>query len=129
MKIILRKFSSIAALLLAICLLTACSTTPSVTPAQNLPDTPVPAETPVGDTAAPEVAPQEPEAPAEATIAGLPVSKITIIYPAADSNGESAFAREIGSAIAESYGVTVPVLPDSEAVREESKLLWATALP
>jgi len=94
-----------------------------------------PAEMPVTETpdasAAPTVpeipeAPEgsaEPEAPAEATIAGLPVSKINIIYPAADSNGESAFAREIGSAIAESYGVTVPVLPDNEAVREESKLL------
>ena len=78
------RLFSLFVLMLAVCMLAACGTTPGATPAPDVPETPAPVEpTPAVDET-PEAPPEEPAAPAVPTIGGLAVDALCVAYPASD---------------------------------------------
>ncbi len=110
-----KRFFSLLALMLAVCMLAACGTIP----APEVPKTPAPTEpTPIVDET-PEAPPEEPAAPEVPTIGGLAVDTLCVAYPAANAYSEGLFAQNIADAIAEIYNVNVPVIPDDAAAYVE----------
>jgi len=113
------RLFSLFVLMLAICMLAACSAAPAVTPTPEMPESPAPAEPTPGAEEIPEVTPEEPTVPAVPAIGGLAVDALSVIYPAANANSESDFAQSIADAIAEAYGISIPVIPDDVSASVE----------
>ena len=108
------KFKTILALLLALCLLTACGRQPGTEEPEVSTAAPaVPAETPT-EPAAPEVPVTPPaEVPAIPTVGRLPADSLQVVYPTGRQK-EEGFANTIADALRETYSCDASVVADSD---------------